>query len=61
MKIVLSQEQLDATIAALEAAQFLFEQEAAALSLVPAGHALAEKRLKQAGDAAVLVDFYLAQ
>lgn len=47
MKIVLSQEQLDATIAAL--------------SLVPAGHALAEKRLKQAGDAAALVDFYLAQ
>lgn len=59
MKIELSQDRLDATIAALEAAQIRFEQEAAALLRVTAGHELAEIRLKQAKDAAALVDFYL--
>lgn len=59
MKIELSQNRLDATIAALEAVQIRFEQEAAALLQVTAGHELAETRLKQAKDAAELADFYL--
>ena len=60
MKIQLSQDRLDATIAVLEAAQFRFEQVAAALLLVAAGLELAEERLKQAKTAAELADFYLA-
>ena len=59
MKIQLSQDRLDATIAVLEAAQFRFEQEAAALLQVAAGREL-EERLKQAKTAAELADFYLA-
>ena len=59
MKIQLSQKRLDATIAALQAAQFRLEQEAAALLQVEAGRELAEERLKQAKDAADLTDFYL--
>lgn len=61
MKIELTQDQLDATIAVLEQAQTRFEQEAAALLRVTEGYELAQARLKQARDATALVDFYLAQ
>lgn len=69
MKIELSQEQLDGTIAALEFAQDRYEQEAAALigaarheqdeTLVRLSRKLGRERLEQADRTAILVDFYL--
>jgi len=59
MKMEISQELLDDTIATLEFAQTRLEQEAAALLQVTVGHVLAEKRLEQARTVGQLLDFYL--
>lgn len=69
MKIELSQEQLDATISALEFAMVRYEQEAAALIdtarheqdevLVRLSRKLGRTRLEQADAVTALVDYYL--
>lgn len=59
MKIEITQEQLDATISALEDVLARYELEASMFLRHPAGGDLAEQRLSQAVEAAKLVDFYL--
>ncbi len=69
MKIELTQDQLDATISALEFAMVRYEQEAAALldtarhgqdeAFVKLSRKLGQTRLKQADAVTALVDFYL--
>ena len=66
MKIEITQDQLDATIRQLEAAKVQAELDALALfkaidilGMDAARQELAEKRLKDAQEAAELVDFFL--